>query len=85
MKRRGKSSPTPRSRRSTKSQRGATKPCTREVSLYDGVQWIGNIKIAADGKSVAYDTRGKRLGSFVNFEAAWAAAFPKPKATSGAA
>jgi hypothetical protein len=84
MKRRVKSSPVPRSRRPTKSQRGATKPCRREVSLYDGVDWIGTIKIAADDKSVAYDTRGKRLGAFPNFEAA-SAAFPKPKATSGAA
>ena len=26
--------------------------------------WIGTIKIAADGKSVAYDTRGKRWAHF---------------------
>ena len=74
----------PRSRRSTKSRRAPTRPSRRELALYDGMDWIGTIKIAADDKSVAYDTRGKRLGSFPNFEAA-SAAFPKPKATSGAA
>jgi hypothetical protein len=79
MKRRGKLSPAPRSRRSTKSQRGATKPCRREVSLYDGVDWIGTIKGSGDGRSVAYSALGKKLGSFPTFEAA-TAAFPKPAA-----
>jgi hypothetical protein len=70
-------------RRSTKRSRASSKLCQREVALYDGMDWIGNIKIAADGKSAAYDTRAN-VWSFPNFEAA-SAAFPKPKATSGAA
>jgi hypothetical protein len=76
---RAKASPG-RARRSTK--RAASNRCQRELALYDGTHLLGTIKVAANGKSVAYDTRGKRLGSFSNFEAA-SAAFPKPKAVNG--
>lgn len=45
----------------------------RELSLYDGQHLIGTIKVADDGKSVAFDPSGKRIGSFPSFEAAFAA------------
>lgn len=45
----------------------------RELSIYDGQDCIGTIKVADDGKATAFDQRGKRLGSFPSFEAASAA------------
>jgi hypothetical protein len=48
-------------------------PRTRELSLYDGQELIGTIKVADDGKAVAFDWRGKRLGSFPSLKAASAA------------
>jgi len=80
---RAKTSPAP-SRRAPKRRPAQTISSKREIFVYDGTNLIGVIKVVADGKSVTYDTRGRRLGSFPNFEAA-AAAFPKPRATSGAA
>jgi hypothetical protein len=49
----------------------------REVAVYDGQNLVGTVKVASDGKAVAYDARGKRLGSFPTFQAA-SAAFEKP-------
>ena len=51
----------------------------RELAIYDGVNLVGIVKVAADGKSTAYDARGKRLGLFPTFQAA-SAAFDKPSA-----
>jgi hypothetical protein len=45
----------------------------REFSLYDGQNFIGTIKLAADGTTEAFDLRGKRLGTFPSFRAATAA------------
>ncbi|MDR3420131.1 MAG: hypothetical protein P4L80_02635 [Xanthobacteraceae bacterium] len=47
-------------------------PRKRELSVYDGQDCIGTIKVADDGSAVAY-RRGKRIGSFSSFEAASAA------------
>lgn len=45
----------------------------RELSLYDGQEWLGTIKVADDGTVRAFDPRGKRLGSFPSLKAASAA------------
>jgi hypothetical protein len=46
---------------------------TREVAVYDGRDCLGKIAIAANKKARAFDSRGKSLGTFENFEAASAA------------
>jgi hypothetical protein len=69
-------------RRSAKRGRAPTKLCKREVSIYDGVNLLGTIKIAADGKSTAYNAHGKRLGLFSSFHAA-SAAFNKSPVSGG--
>jgi hypothetical protein len=48
-------------------------PRTRDLSVYDGQECIGRIKVTDDGKAVAYDPNGKRLGSFPSLKAASAA------------
>jgi hypothetical protein len=45
----------------------------RELSLYDGQECLGTIKVAEDGTARAFDARGKRLGSFPSLKAASAA------------
>jgi hypothetical protein len=45
----------------------------RELAVYDGRECIGKIAIAANKKARAFDSRGKSLGTFENFEAASAA------------
>jgi hypothetical protein len=50
-----------------------TTPRARELSLYDGQDLIGTIKVAVGGKAIAFDPRGKRLGSFPSLKAASAA------------
>jgi hypothetical protein len=42
----------------------------RELSLYDGQECLGTIKVAEDGKARAFDAHGKRLGSFPSLKAA---------------
>jgi hypothetical protein len=42
----------------------------RELAIYDGRAFIGVVKVAADGKAVAFDRRNKRVGKFPSFEAA---------------
>ncbi len=69
MKRRSK-----RDTQTTRSRLGR-----RELALYDGTHLLGTIKVAADGRSVAYSAGGKKLGSFPTFEAV-TAAFPKSAA-----
>jgi hypothetical protein len=54
---------------------------TRELSVYDGQACLGRIKINDDGKAVAFDKRGKRLGRFPSVEAA-SAAFNASEVTS---
>ena len=50
----------------------------REVSVYDGQKFIGTIKVADDGKkTTAFDSDGKRVGTFPSFKAA-SAALSKP-------
>ena len=70
------------SQRPTKN-RPNSKATRREVSVYDGVNLLGTIKIAADGKSTAYNPRGKPLGSYPTFQAA-SAAFDNPPAPRSA-
>jgi hypothetical protein len=72
MKRGGKSSPAPRSRRSTKSQRAQT-GFERELFVYDGQTLLDFIRVAGDGTTVVFDARGKKRGSFPSYEAARAA------------
>jgi hypothetical protein len=55
----------------------------REVAIYDGSDLLGTVKIAADGKSTAYDPRGKRLDLFPTFQAA-SAAFDRPSVPGAA-
>jgi len=43
----------------------------RELAVYDGQALVGTVKVAGDGKSVAFDPRGKRIGSFPSFNAAY--------------
>jgi hypothetical protein len=43
---------------------------TRELSVYDGQEYIGTIKLREDGEAIAFDQRGKRLGSFPSLKAA---------------
>ena len=43
---------------------------TRELSVYDGQEFIGTVKVSEDGKARAFDRDGKRLGSYPSFEAA---------------
>jgi hypothetical protein len=70
-------------RRSVKRRRALTKSCKREVFIYDGLDLVGTVRIAADGKLTAYDPRGRRLGLFPTFQAA-SAAFDKPSARGAA-
>jgi hypothetical protein len=48
-------------------------PRTRKLSLYDGQELVGTIKVAEDGTAVAFDPGGKRVGSFPSLKAASAA------------
>jgi hypothetical protein len=54
------------------SRRKAAKPAmARVLSIYDGQNFIGTVKVGADGgRVVAYDADGKRLGSFASVQAA---------------
>jgi hypothetical protein len=55
------------------SRRKAAKPAVaRVLSVYDGQECVGTVKVR-DGAVVAYDARGKRLGSYVSVQAAQAA------------
>jgi hypothetical protein len=45
-------------------------PCMRELALYDGQECIGTIEVADDGEALAFDQRGKPLGSFQSVKAA---------------
>jgi hypothetical protein len=49
-----------------------TAPRMRQLSIYDGQDLIGTIKVAMDGTARAFDPRGKRLGSFPSLKAATA-------------
>jgi hypothetical protein len=42
----------------------------RSLSVYDGTDRLGTVKIGADGGIVAYDAAGKRLGCFPSVAAA---------------
>jgi hypothetical protein len=59
-----------------KNHRTKTTAVDREFSLYDGQNFIGTIKLAADGTTEAFDLRGKRLGTFPSFRAATTAFDP---------
>jgi hypothetical protein len=48
----------------------------RELTVYDGQNQVGTIKVADDGKARAFDVRGKRLGSFPSLTGAYAAFKP---------
>jgi hypothetical protein len=48
-------------------------PRMRELSVYDGQELVGTVKVSKDGKARAFDRDGKRIGSFASFEAASAA------------
>jgi hypothetical protein len=50
----------------------------RELAVYDGQECLGTIKVGA-GKAIAFDPRGKRLGSFPSLKAASAAFDPSIK------
>lgn len=52
---------------------------TRELSVYDGQELVGIIKVSEDGKARAFDRDGKRIGSFRSFEAASAALNRTPR------
>jgi hypothetical protein len=65
--------PTKRRRRAKTSARTALSPGRRELSVYDGTNLVGIIKIAPDGKSAALNAFGKRLGVFPSQQAASAA------------
>jgi hypothetical protein len=54
----------------------------RELSLYDGQECLGIIKVAEDGTARAFDPRGKRLGSFPSLKAASAALATDKRADS---
>jgi hypothetical protein len=55
------------------SRQKAAKPAAaRILSIYDGQHFIGTVKVR-DGAVVAYDAKGKRLGSFSSVQAAQAA------------
>lgn len=51
-------------------------PRTREISVYEGQQCIGTIKVDEDGEALAFDQCGKLLGSFPSLKAASAALDP---------
>jgi hypothetical protein len=53
---------------------------SREVSVYDGQECIGTIKVNNDGQARAFDARGNRLGSFPSLTAACAAFKPSEQA-----
>ena len=71
------------SRRSTKRAPTSSKPCRREFALYDGMNLIGVIKVAADGAAAAYTAPGKKLGSFPAYEAAYDAFNKSPRRKVG--
>jgi hypothetical protein len=48
-------------------------PRARELSVYDGQECIGTIKVAEDGAALAFDQCGKLLGSFPSLKTASAA------------
>jgi hypothetical protein len=56
-------------------------PRTRELFVYDGQECLGTIKVAEDGKAVAFDQRGKRVGSFPSLKIASAALGPTERKT----
>jgi hypothetical protein len=63
----------PASVRQAASRRKAAKPAmARILSVYDGRECVGTVKVR-DGAAVAYDAKGKRLGSFSSVQAAQAA------------
>jgi hypothetical protein len=57
----------PANKRRTKSATGSL------LSLYDGQDCVGTIKVGPRGKVVAYDAKGKRIGSFRSLQDARAA------------
>jgi hypothetical protein len=46
---------------------------TRELSVYDGQEFVGTVKVNEDGTARAFDRDGKRIGSYPSFAAASAA------------
>jgi hypothetical protein len=52
------------------SRRQTNTAKARELAVYDGQALVGTVKVAGDGTSVAFDPRGKRIGSFPSFNAA---------------
>jgi hypothetical protein len=55
----------------------------RELSVYNGQDCIGTIKVADDGTARAFDRNGKRVGSFPSLKAASAALDRQLNAPSG--
>jgi hypothetical protein len=70
-----------RSQRAT-TRRSSPRAARREVAVYDGVDLLGTIMIAADGKSTAYTAGGKRLGIFTSLQLAFTA-FNKSSVSGG--
>jgi hypothetical protein len=66
---------------SRKAPRPKTSRGARDLSLYAGQECIGRIKVAGDGKAVAFDRHGKRIGSFPSLKAACAAIRPSVRRT----
>jgi hypothetical protein len=56
------------------SRRKAAKPAVaRVLSIYDGQESVGTVKVTSSGEAVAYDPGGKSLGRFPSIEVATAA------------
>jgi hypothetical protein len=49
------------------------KPQRRELFQYDGCRFIGRIVVDSGGEAKAFNSAGKRLGTFPGFRAAMAA------------
>jgi hypothetical protein len=55
-------------------RRNAAKPAAaRILSIYDGQECVGTVKVTSKGEAVAYDPGGKSLGRFPSIEIATAA------------
>lgn len=54
--------------RPTKHKRAPKKQRARELAIYSGQVYLGTIKLA--GKATAFDSNGKRVGTFISLTAA---------------
>lgn len=59
--------------KSGRPKRSAKLGTARTLAIYDGHDCIGTIEESNDGQALAFDTDGKRLGSFPSVKAASAA------------